>query len=168
MNVYVRTLEESTKIRDAGYIYLTYMKLLSAMSLRTLRSWNNQPIYVSPLHAEFVAGTIGFVGDKSQRDTRLGKLKWSPVSTLTESKRKKTKSMDFIHKTDRSRAMKRHIKVSTHTTHTCIYIYLYIYACSEPKVHTVLQFRWLGSLYCSLKNLILCYVLFISVVFCPA
>ena len=49
-----------------------------------------------------------------------------------------------------------------------IYIYLYIYACSEPKVHTVLQFRWLGSLYCSLKNLILCYVLFISVVFLPS
>ena len=52
--------------------------------------------------------------------------------------------------------MKRHIKVSTHTTHTCIYIYIYIYACSEPKVHTVLQFRWLGSLYCSLKNSVLC------------
>ena len=128
MNVYVRTLEESTKIRDAGYIYLTYMKLLSAMSLRTLRSWNNQPIYVSPLHAEFVAGTIGFVGDKSQRDTRLGKLKWSPVSTLTESKRK-NKINGLIHKTDRSRAMKRHIKVSTHTTHTCIYIFIYIYIC---------------------------------------
>ena len=68
--------------------------------------------------------------------------------------KKKTKSMDFIHKTDRSRAMKRHIKVSTHTTHT--HMYIYIYACSEPKVHTVLQFRWLGSLYCSLKNSVLC------------
>ena len=89
-------------------------------------------------------------------------------SQLWQNRKEKTKSMDFIHKTDRSRAMKRHIKVSTHTTHTCIYIYIYIYACSEPKVHTVLQFRWLGSLYCSLKNLILCYVLFISVVFCPA
>ena len=152
MNVYVRTLEESTKIRDAGYIYLTYMKLLSAVSLRTLRSWNNQPIYVNPLHAEFVAGTIGFVGDKSQRDTRLGKLKWSPVSTLTESKNKK-KSMDLSIKLTGVEQW-RDISRFQRTPHT--HMYIYIYACSEPKVHTVLQFRWLGSLYCSLKNSVLC------------
>ena len=81
--------------------------------------------------------------------------------------KKKTKSMDFIHKTDRSRAMKRHIKVSTHTTHTCIYIYIYIYM---PVLNRrfIRFYSFVGWAVFTAPWKILCYVLFISVVSLPS
>ena len=88
-------------------------------------------------------------------------------SQLWQNRKEKNKINGLIHKTDRSRAMKRHIKVSTHTTHTCIYIYIFIYM---PVLNRrfIRFYSFVGWAVFTAPWKILCYVLFISVVSLPS